>query len=256
MFYFIDILFLYQIPPSYLPGVSPWLHSLSRPFVSTRCQPLAPLSQSSVPIYQVSAPGSTLSVVRSYLPGVSPWLHFLSRPFLSTRCQPLAPLSQSSVPIYQVSAPGPTLSVVRSYLPGVSPWLHSLSRPFLSTRCQPFLSTRCQPLAPLSQLSIPIYQMSAPGSTLSVVYSYLPGVSPWLHSLSCPPEEARALSYYCDMALSQEFLPMGAQVSLKALLPLAEILATASDRCSKTGPRFTNCPTHICFGAYSSTCIQ
>ena len=46
----------------------------------------------------------------------------------------------------------------------------------------------------------------------------------------------RALSYYCDMTLSQEFQPMGAQLSSKAALPLAGILATASDRCSKTGP--------------------
>ena len=30
---------------------------------------------------------------------------------------------------------------------------------------------------------------------------------------------------------------MGAQLSLKAALPLAERLGTASDRCSKTGPR-------------------
>ena len=30
---------------------------------------------------------------------------------------------------------------------------------------------------------------------------------------------------------------MGVQLSLKAVLPLAGILATASDRCSKTGPR-------------------
>ena len=47
---------------------------------------------------------------------------------------------------------------------------------------------------------------------------------------------SRALSYYCDMTLSQEFKPMGAQLSLKAALPLVGILATASDRCSKTGP--------------------
>ena len=43
--------------------------------------------------------------------------------------------------------------------------------------------------------------------------------------------------YYCDMTLSQEFKPMGVQLSLKAAQPLAGILATASDRCSKTGPR-------------------
>ena len=37
-------------------------------------------------------------------------------------------------------------------------------------------------------------------------------------------------------AVALEFLPMGAQLSLKAALPLAGILATASDRCRKTGP--------------------
>ena len=47
----------------------------------------------------------------------------------------------------------------------------------------------------------------------------------------------RTLSYHCDMTLSQEFQPMGAQLSLKAVLPLAGFLATASDRSSKTGPR-------------------
>ena len=44
------------------------------------------------------------------------------------------------------------------------------------------------------------------------------------------------LSYYCDMTLSQEFYPMEAQLSLKAALPMTERLATAEDRCSKTGP--------------------
>ena len=48
-----------------------------------------------------------------------------------------------------------------------------------------------------------------------------------------------ALSYFCDMTLSQEFKPMGAQLSLKASLPLAERIATASDRCSKTWPWIT-----------------
>ena len=37
-------------------------------------------------------------------------------------------------------------------------------------------------------------------------------------------------------AVALEFLPMGAQLLLKAALPLAGILATASDRCRKTGP--------------------
>ena len=47
---------------------------------------------------------------------------------------------------------------------------------------------------------------------------------------------SRALSYYCDMTLVQEFQPMGVQLSLKAALPLAERLATTLDRYSKTGP--------------------
>ena len=38
------------------------------------------------------------------------------------------------------------------------------------------------------------------------------------------------------MTLSQEFQPMGVQLSLKAALPLTERLAPVSDRCSKTGP--------------------
>ena len=37
-------------------------------------------------------------------------------------------------------------------------------------------------------------------------------------------------------AVALEFLPMGAQLSLKPALPLAGILATASDRYRKTGP--------------------
>ena len=48
--------------------------------------------------------------------------------------------------------------------------------------------------------------------------------------------QGRALSYYSDLTLSQEFQPMAAQLSMKAALPLAKILATASCRSSKTGP--------------------
>ena len=44
------------------------------------------------------------------------------------------------------------------------------------------------------------------------------------------------LSYYCDLTPSQEFQPMAAQLSIKATLPLAGILATASCCSSKTGP--------------------
>ena len=43
----------------------------------------------------------------------------------------------------------------------------------------------------------------------------------------------RILSYYSDQTLLQEFLPMAAQLSMKAVLPLAKILATASCRSSK-----------------------
>ena len=41
----------------------------------------------------------------------------------------------------------------------------------------------------------------------------------------------RDLSYYCDMTPSQEL-----QLSMKAAVPLVEMFATASCRCSKTGP--------------------
>ena len=44
----------------------------------------------------------------------------------------------------------------------------------------------------------------------------------------------RALSYYSDLTLSQEFQPMAAQLSMKAALPLVKILVTASCRSSKT----------------------
>ena len=49
-------------------------------------------------------------------------------------------------------------------------------------------------------------------------------------------QDAMALSYYSDLTLSQSFQPMGAQLSKKAALPLAQIIATASCRSSKTGP--------------------
>ena len=46
----------------------------------------------------------------------------------------------------------------------------------------------------------------------------------------------RALSYYSDLTLSQSFQPMAAQLSKKAALPLAKILATVSSHSNKTGP--------------------
>ena len=51
-----------------------------------------------------------------------------------------------------------------------------------------------------------------------------------------PSQRVRALCYYFDVVLSHEFQPMAAQLSLKAMLPLAEIFVTASDHCSSTGP--------------------
>ena len=50
-------------------------------------------------------------------------------------------------------------------------------------------------------------------------------------------QQYRALSYYSDLTLSQEFQPMAAQLSMKAALPLAKILVTASCCSSKTGSR-------------------
>ena len=46
--------------------------------------------------------------------------------------------------------------------------------------------------------------------------------------------QSKALYYYCDMTQSQNFLPMGAQCSLKAALPLAERI-TVSNRDSNAG---------------------
>ena len=56
----------------------------------------------------------------------------------------------------------------------------------------------------------------------------------WIQSLAA---STWALSYYSDRTLSQEFEPMAAQLSMKAALPLAKILAIASCRSCKTGPR-------------------
>ena len=50
-----------------------------------------------------------------------------------------------------------------------------------------------------------------------------------------------ALSYYSDLTSSQEFQPMAAQLSMKAALPFAKILASVSCRSSKTGPWFRKC---------------
>ena len=49
------------------------------------------------------------------------------------------------------------------------------------------------------------------------------------------------LFYYSDLTLSESFQPMAAQLSNKAALPLAKILATASCRSSKTGPWVASC---------------
>ena len=65
----------------------------------------------------------------------------------------------------------------------------------------------------------------------------------------------RALSYYSDMTLSQKFQPMAAQLSIKAALPLATILATASCRSSKTGPRLDNVYSYTEIGCLPDTIV-
>ena len=64
--------------------------------------------------------------------------------------------------------------------------------------------------------------ISAPSTTVCGLSVTIPG--------------PRAPSYYSDLTLSQEFQPMAAQLSTKAALPLAKILATVTCRSSKTGP--------------------
>ena len=55
---------------------------------------------------------------------------------------------------------------------------------------------------------------------------------PTLISFSSEQRGSRVLYYYSDLKLSQKFQPMAAQLSMKAALPLAEILAIAPCRCS------------------------
>ena len=61
-----------------------------------------------------------------------------------------------------------------------------------------------------------------------------------IHTICYPPLVLRpwALSYNSVPTLSQAFQPMAAQLSKKAALPLAKILATAACHSSETGPRF------------------
>ena len=47
--------------------------------------------------------------------------------------------------------------------------------------------------------------------------------------------ESRALSYCCDLALLGEFGPIGEQLPLKTVLPLAERIVTALGHCCGTG---------------------
>ena len=47
----------------------------------------------------------------------------------------------------------------------------------------------------------------------------------WMRARPC-------ITKYCDMMLSQDFWPMGAQLSLKALLPLAEMIVTVPGQCN------------------------
>ena len=54
--------------------------------------------------------------------------------------------------------------------------------------------------------------------------------------------ETRDLSYCCDVALLRVFWPIVVQLPLKAAPPLAEMIATASGRCSRTGPGYKLSP--------------
>ena len=68
-----------------------------------------------------------------------------------------------------------------------------------------------------------------------------------------------------DLTLLQEFQPMAAQLSMEAVLPLANIIVTVSCRSSKAGPWATMNQTYIalqrerdrvvslCY--YSETCL-
>ena len=56
---------------------------------------------------------------------------------------------------------------------------------------------------------------------------------------------ARALYYYCDMMLLQDFGPMAVQLSLKSALSLAERNTTASDHHCNTGPNASVCEASL-----------
>ena len=69
--------------------------------------------------------------------------------------------------------------------------------------------------------------------------SIKPTYKPWsgdLHSRACLLLQKGPVLLLRHDAVAR-IQPMGVQLSLKAVLTLAGILATASDRCSKTGPR-------------------
>ena len=73
-------------------------------------------------------------------------------------------------------------------------------------------------------------------------YTFLKTIEKKTYKSTCSSRSAQwllvpwALSYYSDRTLSQGFQLMAAQLSMKAALPLAKILVTASCRSSKTGP--------------------
>ena len=85
---------------------------------------------------------------------------------------------------------------------------------------------------PMSQemLKMSIHKMSLK-NTLVKLHPQLSGAN----ELTSHFLQFWTLSYFSDLTLSQEFQPMAAQLSMKAALPLAKILATASCRSSKTG---------------------
>ena len=81
--------------------------------------------------------------------------------------------------------------------------------------------------------------MSDKGITMFISLSRPAGYHIRMIAIRISRRVSWALSYYSDLTLSQEFQPMAAQLSMKASLPLAKILATAWCRSSKTGPRYS-----------------
>ena len=65
---------------------------------------------------------------------------------------------------------------------------------------------------------------------------------PAIHRQFCFGLSVQGSIYYSDLTPLQCFQPMAVQLSKKAVLPLAKILATASCRNNKTGPGAPHIP--------------